>query len=729
MMRRDRGAAPFLTGPIRVPVLLQQEVVECGAACLSMVLAHYGKWVSLSESRAVCNVGRDGVSAAAILTAARTFGLEARGMRAEPQNLQGLTFPLIAYMEFRHFVVVVRGTKRGVVINDPGFGQRTMPWEEFDLAFTGIVLELTPGYDFVRTGRKPSSFRNLARLVQPERCNLMLALLAGALGALGLIAVPQLLRVFIDGIYGSLASRRLSVNQMSLLIIANVLVVGFVSWARDRALVLSAVQRSSDEARWLLGRIMLLPASFFRLRHRGVLASHIQSFESLISSIVVNVGALVGELLVLIGALLASVLVRPQIGVVNVGLVLLWCAVFAGVGHWAEPVLNRRAIAVSNQVGGAAAAFYDLERIRANGDEAEVFGRWTGATAAASVDASRVQLVSLLHLAMPIAFVGAGSLVVTWVAGLGVLAGEIPVGEMFQLQLLLVLAVLAAQGCVSALTGLAGMSPSLALARDVRTYGRVGDGTGPAGVMAERWSGPLSGAVEVSGLGLMVDQKTWLLKGVTLSVAPGEHVAVVGRSGAGKSTLAQLLAGLVEPTEGVVTFDGRGRSELPAPVLTRSVAYVEQFSPMIRGTVRENLALWDPTIPDAVLLAAARDAGLLADILSKQGGLDRAVDVDRPEWSGGQRQRIAIARALVKDPSVLILDEATAVLDPIAEREVYDMIRARGCSVVIIAHRLSTVRNADLIVVLDAGVIVEQGTHDDLVHKRGHYWELVNDEA
>lgn len=730
MMSRDPRVAPFVTGSLRVPVLLQQEVVECGAACLSMVLAYYGKWVSLAQSRAVCNVGRDGVSAAAILKAARSFGLEARGMRSEPENLGDLRFPLIVYMEFRHFMVLVRGTKRGVVVNDPGFGQRTMSWEEFDLAFTGIALELTPGEGFTQTGQRPSVLKELARIIAPERRNLALALVAGGVGALALMAIPQLLRVFVNGLYGSLTSRRLPTDVLSALAILSAVVVALVLWARDRALVLSAVYRSCDEARSLFGRIMLLPMSFFRLRHRGVLASQIQSFESLIVSVVVNLGTLFGELLILFGALATSVLVNPQIGAVIVALVLLWGVVVAGVGRWAEPVMNRRVIAVSNQAGGAAAAFYDLERIRANGDEGNIYGRWTGAMAAMSSDTSRAQMVSLLYFAMPIAFVGAGSLMVTWVAALGILAGQIPVGEMFQMQLLLLLAVLAAQGCVTSIAGFAGMSPSLALARDVGPHARLEDVDQDVTMISgDRTAEPLSGAVKVSGLGLLVDHQTWLLKDVTFSVAPGEHVAVVGRSGAGKSTLAHLLAGLEEPTQGAVTFDGLARHELARATLTRSVAYVEQLGSMLRGTVRDNLALWDPTIPDAVLLAAAKDAGILADILAKPGGLDRQVDVERPEWSGGQRQRLAIARALVKDPSLLILDEATSGLDPIVEREIYDTIRARGCSVVIIAHRLSTVRYADLIVVLDGGVVVEQGTHDELIDRHGCYWELVNDEA
>jgi ATP-binding cassette subfamily C protein len=710
----------IMARPVRTPQLLQLEASECGAAALGILLGHFGRFVPLPELRRRCGVSRGGSTASRLVQAARHYGLEAKGYTRDLAGLRTLQPPYVVFWRFNHFVVVEGLTDRAAHLNDPAGGRRTVPIEEFDAGFTGVVLTFQPGPAFRKGGRPPRLLPAVAARLRGRGAALALCTLMGLLLALPTLTVAALGGLFLD----ALLRGRTEHFEVLLGALAGALAVqaalSLATSAAQRRLMLALEGRLTDE---FLGHLLRLPLSFYAQRFAGEIASRVPLHHQVADTLGKLPAAIVGLLTL-----------------TSYAAVLLWCSpplaalaltfvAASGVSLWA---LTRKCVPqsllASQDAGKAAAvavaALRAVETVKAAGLESGLFARWAGYYTRFAVGRQELERSAVAVSVLPTLFEALAVAVVLVVGGLWVSGGAMSLG-------LLVAFATLTRVCLGQAAELVRLGPcfhdlraSLLRLDDVRT-------SAEAEPRDEAISAPerLRGELEVRGICFAhgpFDPPS--LQGVNLRAAPGQRVAVVGGSGSGKSTLARLLAGLYTPTAGDVLLDGRPLVLVPADVRQRSVALVDQDVLLFAGSVRDNLTLWDAGVSDDVLWRACRDA--LADdvVAALPGGLDAELTEGGANLSGGQRQRLEIARALVGDPALLILDEATSALDVETEAALMANLRRRGCTLILVAHRLSTVRDCDEIVVLRGGAVVERGTHAALGAAGGAYARLVRTE-
>jgi NHLM bacteriocin system ABC transporter peptidase/ATP-binding protein len=695
------------------------EWVECGAACLAMVLGAYGRFVPLEELRLACGVSRDGTKASNILRAAERYGLRGKGYSKEPAALRALPLPLIVFWNFNHFVVI-EGFERGrVLLNDPATGPRTVDEQEFDQSFTGVVLVFQPGPGFRSGGQRSDALRALRPRLQGAESALLLAALAGLGVVLTGLVVPALTQRFVDDFL--VGGSRAWLGPILLGIAAAALLRATFTWLEGRCLLRIWSRLSLDSSQTLFWHVLGLPMTFFVQRYPGEIAARV---------------GLNDRLARLLSLDLARALLDAGV-VAAYGLLMLRYDLLLTLIAFASAALSvvvlrrtaRRHIDLSRRYALEAGLFLSaslgglqiVETLKATGAESDFFTRWAGYQARLL----RTQLASdawaqALGLVPALLSIAAGALVLL-VGALRIMAGDLTVGQLVAFQVLLASFLLP----IERLVGLGGtfqiVQADLERLDDVLRY--------PAGPLAdppEPPANPLTGLLEVRGLTFGYSPlEPPLIQDLQLTLRPGARVALVGGSGSGKSTVARLICGLYQPWSGQILLDGRPRAAYSRQALASAVGWVDQDILLFEGTIRQNLTLWDPAVDDQRLQRAARDACLEAEILARPGGLDSPVLEGGANFSGGQRQRLEIARALVGDPSLLVLDEATSALDPLTEQAVLANLARRGCACLLVAHRLSTIREADEIVVLEQGRVVERGRHDRLLARGGAYAALV----
>nr|WBO79371.1 NHLP family bacteriocin export ABC transporter peptidase/permease/ATPase subunit [Streptomyces sp. SBE_14.2] len=714
----------------RVPTVLQMESVECGAASLAMILAHHGRHVPLEELRSLCGVSRDGAKASSVLAAARSFGMVARGFQAEPDLLREKlrTGPVIIFWAFQHFMVVegisTRFGRTVVAVNDPSTGPRLMEWSEFDSGFTGIVLTFEPGPDFRPGGRRTSTAAALLDRRLPSGRALPLVLLASLLLVVPGIVGAAYSRVFVDQVIG--ADSPTAVLPLAVAMAATALMVFVLTSVQQHYLLRMEIRTGLVSSARFFRHLLRLPIEFFLQRRPAEVAKRVASNDTVAMILSRDVAATTINLTLVVfyGALMVRYdVLLGAIGLATAGLNVLMLQLVARSRKDAVAALRADR---GNLIGTTFATLSTIESVKASGSEPEAFTRWAGFLAKVTSAQQRLgQTTAVLTVLPPLlAVVNIGVLLL--VGGLRVADGTLSVGILVTFQTLLA----ALSRPVTQLTNLGSrlqdMNADLKRIHDVEKYPRAScfepgrdelDPEAPEG----RLNGELVLRDITFGYGPLAAP---VISGLGLTIAPGSRTAIVGGSGSGKSTVGRLVTGLYEPRSGQVLLGGRPREEIPRTVLAASMAYVDQDVALFSGTVRENLTLWDDTVPDEVVLAALQDAAVFDEVLSRPGGLNAQVWEHGANFSGGQRQRLELARALAARPTLLVLDEATSALDPATERTVMDNLRRRGCACLIIAHRLSTVRDADEIIVLDKGTVAERGTHDELLAARGLYAAL-----
>ncbi|PRH76529.1 NHLP family bacteriocin export ABC transporter peptidase/permease/ATPase subunit [Streptomyces solincola] len=712
---------------VRTPTILQMEAVECGAACLAMVLAHYGRHVPLEELRIACGVSRDGSRAGNLLKAARGHGLRARGMQMEPSALAGTPAPAILFWEFNHYVVYDgpgrRLGRRGVYVNDPGRGRRLVSDEEFDAAFTGVALVFEPTAEFRRGGRPPGVLGALPARLRGTTGTLLAALLASLLLVAVGAAVPALSRTYIDLflIGGQDAVLPVLFTGMG----AAVVLTAALTWLQQNNLLHGRLISSTLGGARFLRHLLRLPVSFFAQRGPADLVQRLQSNDTVAETLARDLAAAgVDGVVVLLYALLLWSY-DPQLTLLGVGVALLnVVALRIVVRLRATPTQKLRADS-AKLADTAYSGLQSIETLKATGGEDGYFRRWAGQHAATMEVRRRLGVPSAALAVVAPTLAALNSGLILWIGGLRAVEGQLSVGLLVAFQAL----VTRFTAPIARLGGVAGrvqdLAADVARLKDVESF--PADGLylrSPAGDPVRR----LRGAVELAGVSFGYSPlDPPLLTGFSLTVGPGRQVALVGGSGSGKSTVSRLLAGLYPPWEGSVRIDGRPLADIPRGALAASVSFVDQDVFLFEGTVRDNVALWDPSVPDEAVADALRDAEVYNVVARRPGGIRARVEQDGRNFSGGQRQRLEIARALVRRPSVLVLDEVTSALDARTEQAVMDNLRRRGCACVVIAHRLSTVRDSDEIVVLEQGTVVERGRHEDLLAAGGPYAALVRE--
>ena len=719
----------LFTGRVRTPLVLQIEATECGAACLASVLRHFGCWVSLEEMREACAVSRDGCSAADVARAARQYGLETTGWKQEIGDLPGLSLPAILCWEFRHFVVL-EGIGRGqYFINDPGRGRRAIDEYGFDRAFTGVALELKPSEQFRPKAPPPRVLRRLWPWMSGFRSSLLFSLFAGLLLAVPGIAAPVLLGLFVDAVLGE------GQNDWSGALIgamaAAAVAVYVLTWLRQRALRRLAIAVAVRQADRFVGRLLSRSAEFFARRMAGDLLSRVQSIEQVVAVGVLQlVGVSVDVAMSL--AFLSLMFVYDAELAVMVILVAALCAVAARfVSRYRTDESHSLHREQGLWFGVGLAGLRNLESLRATASEDYFFSRWSGHLARELNARQRFEELGHITEAVPIFFTALAGAAVLGFGGWRMMNAEITLGSLMAFYMLAWSFLQPIGRFVQFTELLRTLDAELARLEEVLD---APDSLNDARPAAKPRLASVDGRLRLRGRLEMHDvtfgfkrHRSPLIEGFDLVIEPGQRVAIVGPSGSGKSTLSLLAAGIYQPWSGEILFDGMRREEIPRDVLNDSISFVAQETALIEGSVRDNLTLWNPTVPDVHLISATRDAAIHDDIMARTHGFDAEVQEGGRNFSGGQRQRLEIARALVPSPSLLILDEATAALDTIVESRIEDALRRRGCSCLTVAHRMSTVRDCDRIIALDGGRVVQDGTHEDLIMiEDGLYAELFH---
>lgn len=706
---------------IKTPTLIQMEALECGAASLGIILAHHGRRIPLEQLRRDCGVSRDGASAAKILKAARGFGLTGRGLQLDLPDLPNLPLPAILFWQFNHYLVLEGYNRRKVWVNDPGTGPRKVSWKEFDESFTGVALTLSPGDEFVRGGRRPTLLGALLERRPHLGSALYLAVLLGAVVAAVGLTIPALTRVFIDNVLlGGGAGSTLGVLIAATAAAALLTVVAAV--AQQRLLVRGEAVTALGSAARFVRHLLRLPAGFFDQRHPADIANRVRSHD-VIADVLVRraAGVVVDCVLVLAyGVLLARYdLLLGAVAIVFAGLNVVALRTISGVRKNAVAALQ------TERAKLASAVFTNIqmiETIKAGGDEQTAFQRFAGRVAAVTSSEQRLGGPTAVLAVVPPLLATLNTALLLWLGDRRVLAGALTIGTLVAMQ-----GVVAAMNRpVTSLTVLGSRiqetSADLQRLRDVERFPIPT--AEPAVPIAA-----LSGHLRIEGVSFGYNPLAKpLLAGFSLDLAPGSRVALVGTTGSGKSTIARLVAGLYEPWQGTITIDGLRRAELDPDVWAATLAMVDQETVFFEGSVRDNITLWDSSIDDEDIVAALTAAEIYDEVARRPGGLDARIEEGGRNFSGGQRQRLEIARALVRRPRVLILDEATSALDAETELAIDLNLRRTGATCLIVAHRLSTIRDSDQIVVISPGGELERGTHDELMRRDGAYAALVREQ-
>jgi NHLM bacteriocin system ABC transporter peptidase/ATP-binding protein len=713
-------------GRVRVPTVLQMEQVECGAASLGMILAHFGRWVQLRELRVACGISRDGASALDIVRAGRKYGLEGTGHVGDVSKLDGLTVPAIVWLRRSHFAVL-EGARNGTFqLNDPDGGRYALSAREFVEAYSGAAISFEKTADLQRSGHPFSIRRSLGVRLRRSRAGIAFAVATGLLAMILGLAVAPLSELFVNDVLSSYGTG----DQLVPIVVA-LLAVGLfrggLTLLEYGVLTRLQIKFSLVGSASFLDRLLRLPIAFYLERTTGDLSQRV-TYNAQVAQLLATQFA--GAAIALIGIVgYAGLMLWYQwvIGLVVLGLTLLNVIAL-------RTVMTRRRTAQSRVVhhqnslrGTTVSALRSIETIKASGMEDDIFASLTGQQARyINAQASLVTSTALLG-AIPTFLLAVTSGAILVLGGLFVLDGSFTFGGLLALQALAVSINAPVQTLMSTGSQLQLVGANLEALDDViaNPLDERFEQAPAAGSSVPPFDGSIR--LEHVSFGYSHSEKP-LVTDFSLELEPGARVALVGVSGAGKTTIGNIAAGLLEPWGGSVLYGGRPAAEFPLGARQRPWAKVDQSIVLFEGTVRENVSLWDDTIPEADVVAALRDAQLLEDVLARRGGLDALVKQDGLNFSGGQGQRIEIARALALNPRAVILDEATSALDTDTETALDEALRARGLSCLIIAHRLSTIRDADEIVVLGrGGAVVERGPHGDLMGAKGEYFRLVGD--
>lgn len=712
-------------GSVHVKTILQIEAVECGAACLGMVLAHWGKWIPLEELRIETGVSRDGVSAIEVLHAARRFGLEAHGHRVDAAHLDGMSVPAIIWWRRNHFVVLEKAKNGKFRLNDPAFGRRVVDSEEFLECYSGAAITFKKTAEFNKSGRKFNVLPSLVRRLRHSKDGVWLIFLAGLLALLPALMLPVVSQIFVDEVLAENNAAAIPELIATLVVVAVVAVV--LNQIQNAALVRLQTKLALVGSSKLLGHMLRMPLSFFWQRSVGDLSNRL-SFPTEIAQVLA--GQVAGAFISLFSVVAYSALMfyyDPQLAVIVLLLALANVLIVRAIIRRQVNTQMRLTRDLAEVQGITVRMTQSIETIKASGAESAAFGRWSAAQIKAINAQASMAGSSALLSAVPTFFAAITAAVILIVGGIGIINSTLSIGVLVAFQIM-------AQGISGPMDQISDMASEIQIT--TASVERIDDvidqkpdtrfaHARPA--LAEGTKAKLAGHIELRNVtyGYRPTAPP-LIKDFNLVIEPGQRVALVGVTGAGKSTVANLAAGLLEPWSGEVLYDGMPLSEVPVGVLERSLEKVDQTIVLFQASIRENITLWDKSIPEGDIRAALADAQVLSEVLRRPGGIDAQVLEGGRNFSGGQQQRLEIARSLVRNPTALILDESTSALDTVAEKAVDDALRARGCSCLIIAHRLSTIRDADLIVVLDrGGAELERGTHHELVARQGTYARLV----
>ncbi len=716
---------PVTSGKAKVPVVMQMEALECGAASLTMVMAFYDLWVPLEQVRLDCGVSRDGSNAKNILIAARNYGFEAQGFRCELSALRSdMSYPCIIHWNFNHFVVLDGFKGNYAYINDPARGEVKVPMEEFDTAFTGICLQITPGPNFKPGGKPKSTLEYARKRLKGTGAAMVFVLLATVISYLFGIINPIFSRFFMD---------RLLTGENRELLMPFIVLMAVMGFAQ---VLVSAVQsiyaRRIDGKMSVVGnseymwKVLRLPMEFFTQRMAGDILQRQNTNATIASTLINTLTPLALNAIMMVFYLFVMLKLSPLLTMIGLVTIVLNLLVSQLISKKRVNITRVQMRDAGKLASATVSGIQMVETIKSSGAENGYFQKWAGYQA--SVNTQKVKYAKLnqyLGTIPAVLSMIANSAVV--VIGVGLtMRGEFTLGAILTFQGFLSSFMAPAMTLVTAGQTIQEMRTDMERVEDVMQY-PIDPSFTDRPLEEEADYSKLSGSVELKNVSFGYSRLGKpLIEDFSMHMEPGSRVAFVGTSGCGKSTLSKLISGLYQPWSGEVLFDGKPISKIDRSVFTGSVAVVDQDITLFEDTIANNIKMWDNSIEDFEMILAARDAQIYDDIMAREGGFESMLTEGGKDLSGGQRQRIEIARVLAQDPSVIIMDEATSALDAKTEYELVKAVKERGITCIVIAHRLSTIRDCDEIIVLDRGKVIERGTHEELYARGGYYTELIS---
>ena len=715
---------PVTTGAAKVPVIMQMEALECGAASLTMILAYYDKWTPLEQVRADCGVSRDGSNAKNLLKAARSYGLTAKGYRYEPEDLKkNGKFPCIIHWNFNHFLVLngFRGNK--AVLNDPAKGTYSVPMETFDKSFTGICLMFEPSENFEPSGKPKSMVDFAVQKMKGAGVAAAFTIITTIIASLIGIIQPAFSRIFIDRLLTGKNPDWVMPFIYGLAVLSAIqIIVSFIKEIYSARINAKIAAVGNTTFMW---KVLRLPMVFFSQRMAGDIQLRKNSNAAVSNSLVSTFAPLVIEVCMMIFYL--AVMIRYSALLTMIGLLsIVINAVVSKVISDKRINLTRVQSRDSGKLAGSTVAGIEMiETIKASGAENGFFEKWSGYQANVNVQSIKSAKTDQYFGLIPQLVSSLTSTAITIIGVYLTFNGQFTVGMVMAFQGMLSSFMMPASQFMFAWQTLQETRTQMERIEDVMQY--------PTDVACENDCfdeneeySKLSGNVEMKnvtfGYSRLADP---LIKDFNLSLKQGSRVAFVGTSGCGKSTLSKLISGLYQPWSGEILFDGKPMAQIDKSVFRGSLSVVDQDVILFEDTIANNIKMWDSSIEDFEMIMAARDAQLHEDIMQREGSYNYKLTEGGKDFSGGQRQRMEIARVLAQDPTIIILDEATSALDAKTEQEIVKSIKDRGITCIVVAHRLSTIRDCDEIIVMDNGNVVERGTHDELYALNGFYTKLV----
>lgn len=712
------------TDRVTTPTILQMDAAECGSASLSIILAYYGYYITPSDARDACDVTRDGSKAINIIKVARRLGMEAHGLQLTMETVKYIPPPFIVYWEFNHFLVVDGFGENKVYLNDPEVGPRTVTEDEFNKSFTGVALVLTPGSDFQKKGEPEKSvLRILWNFLKGSRTSFIYILLMALALVIPYFALSFFAEIFIDDIL--IQNQRSWIGYLLLAMAIAAILIGLLTWFKNYYLIRLYMKLKLVGSANFFWHLLHLPLNFFFQRSNGDIVYRIEAYNRIANILAKKLtDNLIGIITMIIFGIV-MLLLSWQLALINMIICAIQCLFL-----WSRSRVVSDAGRLLAQTEGKLAGIemngiHIIETIKANAVEDNFFNHWAAHHAQKVNSQQCIEKNAAIIRVFSLSLLGLNSVIILGLGSWLIMNGQITIGILVAFQILLA-------GFNAPLAELLLLVEDLyKLKGDIARVDDVNNNVVEQIVSSKQETNLIPNHSDKPFLKLDSIEFGYLkleppiFKDLSFQVNTGERIAIIGPTGCGKSSLSHLICGLFAPWSGEIKIYDRPLKDISRAEYAKFIGLVDQTIFLFAATVRDNLTLWNSSIHDDELIEALKTA-CIYDVIEERGGLDCWVEEGGTNFSGGQVQRIEIARAIVGKPRLLILDEATSALDPLIEHKIYDNLKKMNCTLFIIAHRLSAIRDSDQIIVLQEGEIVQKGKHEDLMQQTGLYQELVS---